>query len=125
MRAVENGHNGGDTFLITPTILLRVNVHEDSMSFVTTETGTDREALIVFRNPEDAAKLQEDPGKFPKEENFERITVPHKAIANLLEMQNIPNVVMPQGWKGDTDDVDCFKGANFVRFLEGSLPAIG
>lgn len=125
MKAKENGRNEGDTFLITPTILLRVNLHEDRMDFVTTEPGTDREALIVFRNPEDAAKFQEDTGKFTEEEGFGRLTVTHKAIANILEMQNIPNVVMPQGWKDGTDDVDCFKGTNFVRFLEGSPPAIG
>ena len=125
MKVKENRRGEGDTFLITPTILLRVNVYEDRMDFVTTEPGTDREALIVFRNPEDAAKFQEDTGKFTEEEGFGRLTVTHKAIANILEMQNIPNVVMPQGWKGGTDEVDRFKGASFVRFLEASPPAIG
>ncbi len=110
--------------LISPTILLRVNVHEDRMEFVTTAPGTDREALIVFRNKEDAAAFQESAGKFTEEEGFGRVGIGHEGIAKILEEMGISYVDMPMSWTGRKDNkVPRFEGAAFIRFLEESLPA--
>jgi hypothetical protein len=107
-----------EKFILESTILLRVEPEEDRMQVVTSEAGSDREALIVFRTKEQAAAFQESTGKCTKEEGFARVGIGSEGIAKILEMQGIPYVAMPREGDGDKNGVDFFTGENFVWLVE-------
>jgi hypothetical protein len=122
----ENTEGGGtEEFSIRPTVIMRhayeeVGEYTEERAYlVTAECETEREALIVFRNPEDARKFQEDAGKYSADEGFKLIGMSEKAIAAVLKKWGIRWVHMPKKW-GSDDEVWTFEGESFVRMLEES-----
>jgi len=110
---------------IRPTVLLRYAFErvgeymEERIYLVTAEPGSEEEALIVFRNPEDVEKFREGVGKYSAAEGFQLIGMGLEAIKAVLGKWGLRYVHMPEAW-GEGWMVDTFKADSFVRILEES-----
>ncbi len=108
-------------FTITPTVLYKLDPSRDlaATSVVEAELG---QALLVFRSEADAEAFRRTTGRCPASEGFWAVNVDHEQIAHILAAHDLSVVAMPEPWTG-RGRVDLFTAENFVRFLEGSLPA--
>jgi hypothetical protein len=107
-----------DTFVITPTVLALKE--SGRFGFITVAQGSDEEALVVFRGPEEVRKYQDYSGKHTAEEGFEAICMGPSEIAATLEEIGIRYVVMPEPWVGGHGGVDWFEANRFLQLLEES-----
>ncbi len=120
----ENTESSGEEFILTPTVLLRLiearvgEYTEERVELVTAGSGTE-EALIVFRNPEEAEKFRKTTGKYSAAEGFRRIGMGLEAIKAVFEKWGLRYVHMPEAW-GESGVVDTFEADSFVRMLEES-----
>jgi hypothetical protein len=103
---------------LEPTILLWVNEAEGIFGALTARKDG-IEALIVFRNPEDARCYQEESGNHTAAEGFQCVGVGPKALAALLEKHGLETVAMPEEWTS-AGAVDLFDAGDFVQMLEES-----
>jgi len=112
---------------ISPTIIVWAGTGESSVGLrpsggglVTAGEGEKR-ALIVFRGPEDAFAYQRHTGKHTDAEGFKVVGVlEERALATILETQDLRYVAMPEPWAGGAAGVDLFTAGNFLRMLEES-----
>ncbi len=107
-----------DGFILTPTVLYRMDPERDLQSTATapTEIG---EALIVFRSEEDAEAFRRDTGRCPASEGFKPLRLSGEEISGVLDMHGLSWVAMPEPWTGEASSgVDVFSRENFFRFLE-------
>lgn len=110
------------TFVLAPTVILRLDA-EGTLGVVTAGEGP-KEALIVFRGPEDARGYQRTTGKHTEAEGFKLIGMGEEALVALLDKLGLSMVAMPEPWTGDASSrVDLFSRENFLRFLEACAPA--
>ena len=110
-----------DTFTLAPTVLIRV--HPDSIGTVTVTRG-EKEALLVFRGPEDAWGYQRTTGKHTAAEDFHTIGMTDEALSAVLDKYRLSWVAMPEPWAEDgSAGVDLFTREGFFALLEDSEPA--
>ena len=108
-----------EEFTILPTVLIRMGA--ESMEVVTVGQG-DREALVVFWSPEDAAGFPEEAGRYTADEGFERVGMGPEALRAVLEDHGL-------GWvhlaapSGSDERGALFEAGNFIRLLEESPKA--
>ncbi len=112
---------GTDEFVLAPTVPVRKL--PGRLGVVTARSGG-KEALIVFRGPEDARGYQRTTGKHTAAEGFQLVGMGEEALAALLDMHGLSWVAMPEPWTGDSSSgVDLFTRENFLSFLAESTPA--
>ena len=112
-----------DGFILTPTVLYRMDPEHDLQSTATVPTAYG-EALIVFRGPEDAQGYQRTTGKHTAEEGFKPVSLSGEEISGVLDIHDLSVVAMPEPWTGEASSgVDLFSREDFLELLEASEPA--
>lgn len=108
-------------FVLAPTVIVRLL--PDCLGVVTA-TQDGKEALIVFRGPEDARGYQRTTGKHTEAEGFKLIGMSEEAVVAVLDTHELSWVLMPEPWTGDAvSGVDLFARENFLELLATSEPA--
>ncbi|MDP9474806.1 MAG: hypothetical protein M3R38_03800 [Actinomycetota bacterium] len=104
---------------VHPTVILRVG--DTGFDVVTAGKG-EREALIVFRGPEDAQAFRDKTGKAAAAEGYELIGINPEALASLVAKLGVRLVVMPESpyTGGEEGGVDTFDAGDFVAMLAES-----
>lgn len=105
-----------DTFVLRPTALLRF---DGDVLAVATMNADEGQAMLVFRDPDEARKYQEHTGKSLPSEGFKRMQLGEEEIDALLDTNGIGYVAMPEPWTGG-GGVDLFTAENFLEFLRTS-----
>ena len=105
--------------ILRPTVILRP---DDSGIGVVTAGEGEREALIVFRGPEDAHGFRTEAGKYTAAEGFLLVGMGHEALASLIDLLGVRLVAVPGSpyTGGAEGGVDAFDAAGFVSALEES-----
>ncbi len=106
-------------FVVWPTVIVRLDERKGTLGVVTTGKGSEQEALIVFRGPEEAQKYQEHVGKHTSAEGYRLASLDLEELEALLVVWGLGSVAMPEPWTGE-GMVDFFEASNFIAMLEES-----
>ena len=80
--------------------------------------GGEKEAVTVFRGPEEARRFQQQTGRYTSEEGFVLIGVGIEALTAVLEAHGIGYVAMPE--PGPARAWWTFEADDFIAMLEES-----
>lgn len=105
------------TIHIEPTIIRRRDEEVQVVANV-----PDDNALLVFRNEEDAGRFRATTGRYPADKGYEAVYMDARDLARTCIQHGFTQVCMPGPWTGTRESgADFFKAHLFVKMLVDSV----